>query len=228
MGTTTALAPGLSRKLKKVLETRIDNPDLMAAFHSEINSFEGYYFLPEFCKDVAVKYIKECHYMRELNISVSLVENYFNGVSPDDGGRDVVLMDTDDFLPDDILRTNPLLYGASDSWNMPVSFISVILLPIVGNAAEHASAIMFAMKDKLLSDITLGVAIGSSTHISMFVPKKMGLESNPIRTRRDHMKNTQLTDSIYFERLFVDSLDADVGIDAFTVTVKVEIELLRI
>ncbi|KAG5573050.1 hypothetical protein H5410_062816 [Solanum commersonii] len=57
--------------------------------------------------------------------------------------------------------------GASDSMNMPVSFISVILLPIVGNAAEHASAIMFAMKDKL--DITLGVAIGSSTQISMFV-----------------------------------------------------------
>jgi Ca2+/H+ antiporter len=25
------------------------------------------------------------------------------------------------------------------------------LLPIVGNAAEHASAIMFAMKDKLVS-----------------------------------------------------------------------------
>ncbi|AQK46723.1 Vacuolar cation/proton exchanger 2, partial [Zea mays] len=57
--------------------------------------------------------------------------------------------------------------GASDSLNLPVAFISVILLPIVGNAAEHASAIMFAMKDKL--DITLGVAIGSSTQISMFV-----------------------------------------------------------
>lgn len=41
--------------------------------------------------------------------------------------------------------------GASDSWNMPVSFISVILLPIVGNAAEHGSAIMFAIKDKLVS-----------------------------------------------------------------------------
>lgn len=75
--------------------------------------------------------------------------------------------------------------------NMPVAFISVILLPIVGNAAEHASAIMFAMKDKLVSDlkiyayyiiwfswlmnliylqdITIGVAIGSSTQISMFV-----------------------------------------------------------
>ncbi|XP_027122612.1 vacuolar cation/proton exchanger 3-like [Coffea arabica] len=57
--------------------------------------------------------------------------------------------------------------GASDALNLPMAFISVILLPIVGNAAEHASAIMFAMKDKL--DITLGVAIGSSTQISMFV-----------------------------------------------------------
>ncbi|GAV74781.1 Na_Ca_ex domain-containing protein [Cephalotus follicularis] len=56
--------------------------------------------------------------------------------------------------------------GASKSWNMPIAFISVILLPLVGNAAEHASAIMFAMKDKL--DISLGVAIGSSTQISMF------------------------------------------------------------
>lgn len=41
--------------------------------------------------------------------------------------------------------------GASESWNIPVAFISVILLPIVGNAAEHASAIMFAVKDKLVS-----------------------------------------------------------------------------
>ncbi|OVA19707.1 Sodium/calcium exchanger membrane region [Macleaya cordata] len=56
--------------------------------------------------------------------------------------------------------------GASVAWKMPISFISVILLPIVGNAAEHASAIIFAMKDKL--DISLGVAIGSSTQISMF------------------------------------------------------------
>eukprot|EP00268_Persea_americana_P042083 TRINITY_DN4205_c4_g1_i9.p1 TRINITY_DN4205_c4_g1~~TRINITY_DN4205_c4_g1_i9.p1 ORF type:complete len:242 (-),score=46.21 TRINITY_DN4205_c4_g1_i9:307-1032(-) len=56
--------------------------------------------------------------------------------------------------------------GASVAWKMPVAFISVILLPIVGNAAEHASAIIFAMKDKL--DISLGVAIGSSTQIAMF------------------------------------------------------------
>ncbi|KAK8490549.1 hypothetical protein V6N11_055776 [Hibiscus sabdariffa] len=58
------------------------------------------------------------------------------------------------------------IQGASEAWDLSIAFISVILLPIIGNAAEHASAIMFAMKDKL--DISLGVAIGSSTQISMF------------------------------------------------------------
>lgn len=56
--------------------------------------------------------------------------------------------------------------GASVAMSIPVAFISVILLPIVGNAAEHAGAVMFAVKDKL--DISLGVAIGSSTQIAMF------------------------------------------------------------
>lgn len=56
---------------------------------------------------------------------------------------------------------------ASDSWGISVSFISIILLPIVGNAAEHAGAVIFAFKNKL--DISLGVALGSATQIAMFV-----------------------------------------------------------
>ncbi|KAM7271653.1 hypothetical protein ACFE04_030867 [Oxalis oulophora] len=55
---------------------------------------------------------------------------------------------------------------ASNSWGLSVSFISIILLPIVGNAAEHAGAIIFAFKNKL--DISLGVAMGSATQIGMF------------------------------------------------------------
>uniref|UniRef100_A0A0D3EQ49 Vacuolar cation/proton exchanger n=1 Tax=Oryza barthii TaxID=65489 RepID=A0A0D3EQ49_9ORYZ len=38
----------------------------------------------------------------------------------------------------------------SQSWGLSVSFISIILLPIVGNAAEHAGAIIFALKNKLV------------------------------------------------------------------------------
>ncbi|GAB2265721.1 Vacuolar cation/proton exchanger 3 [Dionaea muscipula] len=56
---------------------------------------------------------------------------------------------------------------ASSSWGISVCFISIILLPIVGNAAEHAGAIIFAFKNKL--DISLAVALGSATQISMFV-----------------------------------------------------------
>uniref|UniRef100_A0A6N2KTU6 Vacuolar cation/proton exchanger n=2 Tax=Salix viminalis TaxID=40686 RepID=A0A6N2KTU6_SALVM len=56
---------------------------------------------------------------------------------------------------------------ASESWGLSVSFISIILLPIVGNAAEHAGAVIFAFKNKL--DISLGVALGSATQISLFV-----------------------------------------------------------
>ncbi|CAI9273674.1 unnamed protein product [Lactuca saligna] len=82
----------------------------MESQHAEINNMEAY-SLPGFCKEVAVKYIKDGHYMRELNASVSLIENYFNGIRPNDGGHDVVLMDIDDFLPAETLRINPLSYG---------------------------------------------------------------------------------------------------------------------
>ncbi|KAM7255786.1 hypothetical protein ACFE04_011527 [Oxalis oulophora] len=57
--------------------------------------------------------------------------------------------------------------AASDSWGISISFISIILLPIVGNAAEHAGSVIFAYKNKL--DICLGVCLGSATQISMFV-----------------------------------------------------------
>ncbi|CAL0314806.1 unnamed protein product [Lupinus luteus] len=57
--------------------------------------------------------------------------------------------------------------GASKELKMPVAFLSVILLPIVGNAAEHAGSVMFAVKDKL--DLSLEVAVGSSIQISMFL-----------------------------------------------------------
>ena len=40
--------------------------------------------------------------------------------------------------------------AASSSWGISVSFIGIILLPIVGNAAEHAGSIIFALKNKLV------------------------------------------------------------------------------
>ncbi|CAJ1348383.1 unnamed protein product [Effrenium voratum] len=53
--------------------------------------------------------------------------------------------------------------------NMGISehFIGVILLPIVGNAAEHLTAVDVAMKNKM--DLSLGVALGSSSQIALLV-----------------------------------------------------------
>jgi len=46
-------------------------------------------------------------------------------------------------------------------------FVGLIVIPIIGNAAEHSSAILFAMRNKV--DVTLEIAIGSSTQIALFV-----------------------------------------------------------
>jgi len=46
-------------------------------------------------------------------------------------------------------------------------FTGVILLPIVGNAAEHATAVTVAMKNKM--DLSVSVAVGSSLQIALFV-----------------------------------------------------------
>jgi Ca2+:H+ antiporter len=46
-------------------------------------------------------------------------------------------------------------------------FIGVIIVAIVGNAAEHASAVLMAYKNKM--DISVEIAIGSTLQVAMFV-----------------------------------------------------------
>jgi Ca2+:H+ antiporter len=46
-------------------------------------------------------------------------------------------------------------------------FIGIILIPIVGNAAEHATAVIMALKNKM--DIAIEIAVGSSLQIALFV-----------------------------------------------------------
>jgi Ca2+:H+ antiporter len=50
---------------------------------------------------------------------------------------------------------------------MSRTFIGLILIPIVGNAAEHVTAVVVAWKGKM--DLAIGVAIGSSLQIALFV-----------------------------------------------------------
>jgi Ca2+:H+ antiporter len=46
-------------------------------------------------------------------------------------------------------------------------FVGLIIVPIIGNAAEHSSAVLLAMKNKV--DVSIEIAIGSSTQISLFI-----------------------------------------------------------
>ncbi|KAF8071716.1 calcium/proton exchanger [Lyophyllum atratum] len=57
--------------------------------------------------------------------------------------------------------------GLTESGGISKEFVGIILLPIVGNAAEHATAVTVAVKDKLT--LSLGVAVGSSIQIALFV-----------------------------------------------------------
>ncbi|KAJ5234388.1 uncharacterized protein N7469_003556 [Penicillium citrinum] len=57
--------------------------------------------------------------------------------------------------------------GLTASGNISDTFVGLILLPIVGNAAEHATAVTVACKDKM--DLAIGVAVGSSMQIALLV-----------------------------------------------------------
>ncbi|HTE85591.1 MAG TPA: calcium/proton exchanger [Dehalococcoidia bacterium] len=50
-------------------------------------------------------------------------------------------------------------------------FVGLIVIPIIGNAAEHASAVFFATRNKV--DVTLEIAVGSSTQVALFVAPVM-------------------------------------------------------
>jgi Ca2+:H+ antiporter len=46
-------------------------------------------------------------------------------------------------------------------------FVGVFVVAIIGNAAEHASAVFFAVRDR--ADVTMEITLGSSTQIALFV-----------------------------------------------------------
>lgn len=59
------------------------------------------------------------------------------------------------------------LESATAQLGLTQLFTGVILLPIIGNAAEHATAVTVAMKNKM--DLSVSVSVGSSMQIALFV-----------------------------------------------------------
>ena len=54
-------------------------------------------------------------------------------------------------------------------------FVGLIIIPIIGNAAEHSTAVMMAVKNKIA--ISVEIAIGSSLQIILFVAPLLVLVS---------------------------------------------------
>jgi Ca2+:H+ antiporter len=59
------------------------------------------------------------------------------------------------------------LEAATAQLRLTPLFTGVVLLPIIGNAAEYATAVTVAMKNKM--ELAMAVAVGSSLQIALFV-----------------------------------------------------------
>lgn len=57
--------------------------------------------------------------------------------------------------------------SVTNSLGLSEFFVGIIIIPIIGNAAEHSTGISMAMKNKM--DVALEIAIGSSLQIILFV-----------------------------------------------------------
>jgi Ca2+:H+ antiporter len=67
---------------------------------------------------------------------------------------------------------------AAHALGMTSLFVGIIIVAIVGNAAEHSTAILVALKNRM--DLSLGIAIGSSIQIALFVAPVLVLISYAI------------------------------------------------
>jgi Ca2+:H+ antiporter len=56
---------------------------------------------------------------------------------------------------------------AADDLGLSSGFVGVFVVAILGNAAEHATAVTVAMKNRM--DLALAIAIGSSVQVALFV-----------------------------------------------------------
>lgn len=71
--------------------------------------------------------------------------------------------------------------AAAHTFGMSNLFVGIIVVAVVGNAAEHSTAILMAMKNRM--DLGLGIAVGSSIQIALFVAPVLVIVSQFIGPR---------------------------------------------
>ena len=70
---------------------------------------------------------------------------------------------------------------AAAAFGMSSVFIGVIVVAVVGNAAEHSTAVMMAMKNRM--ELAMGIAVGSSLQIALLVAPLLVIASHFIGPR---------------------------------------------
>ena len=68
--------------------------------------------------------------------------------------------------------------AARASFGLTEVFVGIIVVAIIGNAAEHSTAVLMALKNKM--DLSLGIAVGSSLQIALFVAPVLVFASYPL------------------------------------------------
>ncbi|MFN3265350.1 MAG: calcium/proton exchanger [Deinococcales bacterium] len=82
------------------------------------------------------------------------------------------------------------LEGFTKTLNLSEFFVGLIIIPIVGNAAEHASAIVFAMKNRM--ELAVTIAVGSTIQVALLVAPLLVLLSWLIGKPMDLVLNNPL------------------------------------
>lgn len=75
--------------------------------------------------------------------------------------------------------------GAREQLGLTEVFVGVIVVAIIGNAAEHSSAILMALRNKM--DLSIGIAVGSSLQIALFVAPVLLLASYVFAAFNPHL-----------------------------------------
>jgi Ca2+:H+ antiporter len=92
--------------------------------------------------------------------------------------------------------------GFIDSFGLSAFFVGVVLVPTIGNLAEHLVAVQLAAKDKM--EFAMAVSFGSSLQVALFVAPVLVLIGAPVGRPMD----------LVFTPLEVASVAAAVGISA--------------
>ena len=92
-------------------------------------------------------------------------------------------------------------------FNLPEIFVGAIIIAIVGNAAEHMTAVTFALKNKI--DMSISITVGSSIQIAMFIAPLLVLVSAWIGKPMDLAFNIFEVLAVFGSVLVVNELTSD-------------------